>query len=51
MTTPADEITTVEAATLLGISGAMLRRVAGQGYMPRPQHGHERRSWLCGLSP
>lgn len=39
MTTPADEITTAEAATLLGISGAMLRRVASQGYIERHARG------------
>jgi hypothetical protein len=39
MTTPADEITTAEAATLLGISGAMLRRVASQGYIDRHVRG------------
>jgi hypothetical protein len=39
MTTPADEITTAEAATLLGISGAMLRRVAGAGYIDRHARG------------
>jgi predicted transcriptional regulator of viral defense system len=39
MTIPADEITTSEAATLLGISGAMLRRVASQGYIERHARG------------
>jgi hypothetical protein len=35
-----DEITTGEAAVLLGISGAMLRRVASQGYIDRHRRGH-----------
>jgi hypothetical protein len=39
MTSPADEISTGEVAVLLGISGAMLRRVAGQGYIERHARG------------
>jgi len=37
--TPPDEIDTAAAAALLGVSGAMFRRLAGQGFITRHARG------------
>ena len=39
ISTPSDEIDTASAAALLGIGGAMFRRLCSQGFIPRHSRG------------